>query len=188
VPELEEIEMLRSNHEVYSLFMDYFVSCMPGKDIYRRGSLRQPLSMVVTVTDEAMTMLVLKNNYALWTEMTEKIKLGEKKVKLDMCTSKQLFFDERKGRGRSWSDEGKVYFNNIYKAIITDRQSNSKSFDEKYLESITQKNQKGINKESRDTVIKIECMTDFSEGGMFSRTIDSDDTGNDLNKNNVVSL
>jgi hypothetical protein len=39
------------------------------------------LRTVVTVTDEAMEMLVLKKNYAIWSEMAEKIIEGEIKVK-----------------------------------------------------------------------------------------------------------
>jgi hypothetical protein len=119
---MEDIEMLRSKGKVYGIFMDNFVSCMMGKDAYRRASARQPLGNVVTVTDEAMALLVLKNNYGLWTEMTEKMMGGETKVHLEHCQTKQLFFNEQKGRGRSWSEEGKIYFNNMYKAIIIDRQ------------------------------------------------------------------
>jgi hypothetical protein len=66
VPKIEDIEMLRNNQDAYSIFMDHFVSCIPGNDIYGPASTRQPLRSVVTVTDEAMAMLVLKNNYKLW--------------------------------------------------------------------------------------------------------------------------
>jgi hypothetical protein len=171
---MEQIEMLRSNQESYSIFMDLFVACMPGKDVYRRASAKQPLNNVVTVSDEAMTMLVLKNNYTLWTEMAERLEGGDRKVRLEDCTSKQLFFDERKGRGRSWSDTGKLYFNERYKAIISDRLKNGDKFDEEYLHNIKMRNKRVSIKDNKISNPKIECMTDFSIGGMFAKSMDGD--------------
>lgn len=178
VPTMEQIQMLRANQEVYSIFMDLFVSCMPGKDIYRRSSTKQPLSIVVTATDEAMAILVLKNNYRLWTEMAEKMKMGDTNIKLENCISKQLFFDERKGRGRSWSDQGKLFFNEVYKMIINDRMKNGDKFDEEYLQNIKLKNKTVSSKSKSISNEKIECMSDFSVGGMFSNTFLSNDNDN----------
>jgi GH18 family chitinase len=176
---MEQIEMLRSNQELYSIFMDLFVACMVGKDVYRRASTKQPLNNIVTVSDEAMAMLVLKNNYALWMEMSEKMEMGVKKVKLEDCRSKQLYFDERKGRGRSWSDEGKIYFNETYKAIVSDRLQYGDNFDKEYLQNMKMKNKPVSINNNKTSKAKIECMTDFSIGGMFSNTIVED-------QNNVV--
>jgi hypothetical protein len=40
--------------------MDMFVSCVVGRDSFRKNVTNKPISQVVTVTDEAMAFLILK--------------------------------------------------------------------------------------------------------------------------------
>jgi hypothetical protein len=145
-PKMEQIEMLRSNQELYSNLMDLFVACMAGKDVYRRASTKQPLNTtkqplnnIVTVSDKAMALLVFKNNLR-YGRKCQKYGNGSEKFKLEDFRSKQLYFDERKGRGRSCSDEGKIYFNETYKAIVSDRLQYGDNFDKEYLQNMKMKN------------------------------------------------
>jgi hypothetical protein len=56
--------------------MDMFVSCVVGRDSFRKNVTNKPISQVVTVTDEAMAFLFFKNSFKLWTELGEEMRAG----------------------------------------------------------------------------------------------------------------
>ena len=89
--------------------------------------------MVVSVSDEVVTLLILKNNYGVWAEMGSSLKNGHGKKTLEQCIEKQIYFNEGKGRGKSWNTEGKIYYNDMYKNLIEDCLTNGKEFDNKFL-------------------------------------------------------
>jgi hypothetical protein len=78
------------------------------------------ITTFVTVSDEAMTMLILKNNFDVWSKMVDLAEMGEENVKMEKCLDKQLYFEEGKGRGQSWNVQGKMYYNEIYHKICVD--------------------------------------------------------------------
>jgi hypothetical protein len=50
-----------------------------------------PISKFVTVTEEAFTLLILRNNYAVWKEQADKKKdQGGRDLRIDECESKQI--------------------------------------------------------------------------------------------------
>ena len=199
---MDDFEKLRENKLCYKIFLELFVSCVVGKDIFKRAIATKKITTFVTVSDEAMTMLILKNNFDLWTEMAEQMEMGEENVKIEICLAKQLYFEEGEGRGWSWNVQGKLYYNEIYHKIVVDRSKNGIEFDNAYLDDI--KTALGIqntcDKDSNVTATKVsfECMTDFSKGGMMEMFGDNMHIGieynpllNDCNKpgaNNIVQL
>jgi hypothetical protein len=166
MPEMNCFEVLRQDYESYSLFMELFVSCIVTRDTFKRRSVHQKISEFVSVADEAMAMLVLKNNYNVWTEMTAHIKSGNKKISLEGCVVTQKFMEEGKGRGRSWTNEGKMYYNEMFKAITVDRQMKGGMFDDRFLEMIRERKRKTLIKEVKPEIanIKVACITDLSFG------------------------
>jgi hypothetical protein len=171
MPTMDNFEMLRENKECYKIFLEVFVSCVVGKDIFKRAMATKNITTFVTVSDEAMTMLILKNNFALWSEMADLTEMGEENIKLEKCLAKQLYFEEGKGRGRSWNVHGKMYYNEIYQKVLVDRSKNGIAFDKAYLSDTrtTLGNQSACDKDSNGIATKVtfECMTDFSKGGMM---------------------
>jgi hypothetical protein len=149
-----------------------------------------------------MTMLILKNNFDLWSEMVDLAEMGEENVKMEKCLAKQLYFEEGKGRGQSWNVQGKMYYNEIYHKICVDRSKNGIVFDNEYLEDtkIALGNQIICEKGSNGTQTKVsfECMTDFSKGGMMEMFGDNMHSGIEYNPvfndcdipgaNNIVQL
>jgi hypothetical protein len=165
---MEDIELqLRSNYNVYSKFMEWFVSCIVCKESFRRNASVQLLSTFISVSDEAMAMLILKNNYNLWKEIGIKIKTSGEKIKIDECQNKQLYFCEGKGRGRSWSNEGRTFYNTIYSRIAHDRQTNQNQFDKMFLDEKGTKEGSRRKREEAKMNTVVECYSDFSAPKIF---------------------
>jgi hypothetical protein len=107
-----------------------------------------PISKFVTVTDEAFTLLILRNNYAVWKEQTDRKKnqVG-RDLRIDECENKQIYFTDKGGRGRTWTNQGKQYFNKMCAKIKKDREKHGPTFDAKFLEYILNKFKVDANEE-----------------------------------------
>ena len=92
-----------------------------GSNVFKKHMFQQGMSAYVSVSDEAMTFLILANNWDVWTEMAIDLagqpKEGKKCKTVEECVSKQRYHIDGKGRGYSWSVEGKVYYNQMYVEI-----------------------------------------------------------------------
>lgn len=164
VPSVDEFEKLRENHDTYRYFLENFVACIAGKDSFRKNAMSKRIAEFVTVSDEAVAHLILKNNYAVWQEIARNTKNGHGGNKLGECIANQLYFVEGKGRGRSWTFEGKKYYNEMYKKIVEDRIVNGDAFDNKilnaYLDQNVGKRRKRNNSNNIRTEEEIECFAD----------------------------
>ena len=87
--------------------------------------MAKPISSLVTKSDEAMTFLILENNWDRWTEMWEKTKTGKydgvscKKIPLSAETK----WTVRTGKSCSgWWDEGIERYNELAKLVTVDRE------------------------------------------------------------------
>jgi hypothetical protein len=126
-----------------------------------------PISKFVTVTDEAFTLLILRNNYAVWKEQADKKKeQGGRDLRIDECENKQIYFTDKGGRGRTWTTEGKKYFNRMCEKIKKDREKNGDSFDKQFLEYILNKfkvdtTEEGEEEEEQVESQEIVCFADI---------------------------
>jgi hypothetical protein len=114
-----------------------------------------------------MAMLILKNNYNLWKEIGIKIKTSGEKIKIDECQNKQLYFCEGKGRGRSWSNKGRTFYNTIYSRIAHDRQTNHNQFNKMFLDEKSNKEGSRRKREEAKMNTDVECYSDFSAPKIF---------------------
>jgi hypothetical protein len=146
-----------------------------GSNIFKKHMFQQGMSGYVSVSDEAMTFLILANNWDVWTEMAIDL-AGQpdnnKKCKtVEECVSKQKYHIDGKGRGYSWSVEGKEYYNRMYMEIEKDRIINGKEFDAYFLKSMIsdemKKEEKRMEKRrggiSKEFVIHkvVRCKNDY---------------------------
>jgi hypothetical protein len=66
MPSMDTLEtMMRNDYVSYKKFMEWFVSCVVCRETFRKSSSKIFVSNYVTVSDETMTFLILKNNYNL---------------------------------------------------------------------------------------------------------------------------
>jgi hypothetical protein len=111
------------------------------------------LSEYCSKSDEAMAFLILANNWEPWKFMiqTRKEQGATGAKRLEECGVKQKYFKETKGRGHSWSKEGKLYFNQIYDSISKDRDHNGELFDNEFLEYMKKESNEGKRLEKLKT-------------------------------------
>jgi hypothetical protein len=149
LPELEDLEKGRAIKETYMLFCSKFLPGVTGSGAFKVGCCTMKLTEYCTKSDEAMTFLILANNWEPWKMMIEAKKTHGRIVenRLENCGVKQKYFKETKGRGHSWSDGGKLYFNDMYDKIEEDREKYGDQFDTYFLEFMKKESNEGKRQE-----------------------------------------
>jgi hypothetical protein len=65
---------MQRDYQSFSKFLEWFVSCFICRENFRKNVTQQKVSMFVTVSDEVMALLILKNNCDLWCETGQEYK------------------------------------------------------------------------------------------------------------------
>jgi hypothetical protein len=153
LPALEDLEQGRANKETYLLFCSKFLPGVTGSGAFKAGCCRMKLTEYCSKSDEAMAFLILANNWEPWKMMIEAKKTPGAAVanRLEDCGVKQKYFKDTKGRGHSWSDDGKHYFNEMYDRIETDRENHGEEFDMYFLEYMKKESNEGKRLEKLQT-------------------------------------
>ena len=66
---VEKFERLRENFVAYTMIAEKFVQCVVGVNIFKKNCCVKNFSEYISVSDEAMTMLILANNWDVWSEI-----------------------------------------------------------------------------------------------------------------------
>jgi hypothetical protein len=181
LPELADFEKGRHNKEVYMLFCSSFLPGVTGSGAFKNACCTMKLSDYCSKSDEAMTFLILANNWEPWKTMIQaKRDQGATGAKrLEECGVKQKYFKETKGRGHSWSNDGKLYFNESYDRISNDREDNGEIFDNEFLEYMKKESNEGKRleklqtKQSKPDCEKIVIRNDYVPKADWSKRISS---------------
>ena len=158
--------MMRQNHSAYSIFVEKFVSCVIGTNYFKNVKLYKSFQEYCTISDEAMTFLILENNWDVWSEIAAAGNNNERKP-IKSCIMKQKFFDPKTGRGYSWNDAGKDYYNMMFDLVQHDRITYGKKFDTQLLSSFTLVNEEGLKskreqrKKCSEQKTIIACKSDY---------------------------
>mgnify|MGYP006198690691 CR=1 FL=1 len=141
-----------------------------GVNIFKKNCCVKNFSEYISVSDEAMTMLILANNWDVWSEIarheiaTNPKNLPDiKRKKVEQCVSTQRFHIDGKGRGFSWSPEGKLYYNMCYQQVRNDRELNGKRFDEYFIgemRTTEEANKRNISAKAIVAVASSPCIWD----------------------------
>jgi hypothetical protein len=111
---------------------------------------------------------------------------------LEECGVQQKYFKETKGRGHSWSNEGKLYFNGIYDRISNDRERNGEMFNKEFLEFMKKESNEGKRleklqtKQSKPESERIYIRNDYvpkADRSKRSSDLNQCSTNNDSNDN-----
>lgn len=152
LPDLETLEKGRESKESYVLFCMKFLPGVTGTQHFKNGCCRKGITELCTISDEVMTFLILANNWEPWMAMITPAAEGDiQKKKLENCGVKQKYFKETKGRGHSWSREGKIYYNEMYDMIEEDRETNGEDFDLHFLECMKGESEAGKRMEKQSS-------------------------------------
>lgn len=131
LPALNELEKGRQNTEAYNLFAQYLVTGCIKTTTWKDNCNINPFSTIVNESDEAVTFLILANNWDAWIEQCQKTKNG-KQPKVRELETKQKFMLQD-GRGYSYSVEGRQYYNAMFDRVEKDREAFGQQFDIQFL-------------------------------------------------------
>jgi hypothetical protein len=160
LPSLNELEQGRKNTKTYNLFAQYLVTGCIKSSIWKDHCKNRYFSSIVNESDEAVTFLILANNWDAWKEQCEKSKDG-KAPRVRTLTAKQKFM-QQDGRGYSFSMEGREYYNRMFDLIEKDREENSSIFDQQFLNLLNEldgggKENASKKKKMREKVSEVVC-------------------------------
>jgi hypothetical protein len=156
LPEQSTMEQGRKSDVIYTVFCSRFLQGVIGNSVFKTGCCTMNLTDYCSASDEAMTFLILANNWQPWLKIAE-MKKRDPKAKLEDCGVKQLYFKDTKGRGHSWSNEGKMYYNEMYDRVLEDRKENGKDFDEFFLNYMKQNSDEGKRLEKHKKKERVEA-------------------------------
>ena len=118
----KKVEFVRSDgtYEELKLCAELCFSNVKARDFWKNNCRMVPLSKFVTVSDEALTLLILENNCEEWIAQVQlkETQNPAKKRRLTRYTGKGRKID---GTKKGWTLEGKKRFNEIFDVIITQR-------------------------------------------------------------------
>lgn len=131
---MSDFEKGRKNPETYLLFAQFLVTGCIKSSTWKDNCRINPFSSIVNESDEAITFLILANNWDAWMEQCEKSEKsnGGKPPKVRELEAKQKYM-EKDGRGYSYSKEGKNYYNQMFDFVLDDRSLNGIEFDNQLL-------------------------------------------------------
>jgi hypothetical protein len=119
IPPLEEIAKLRhADFKVWSFFCEEFLPCVVGKSKWNHGCASSLMSTFVTVTDEALTLLLLENSWDTWHQTESKSYTRNKE---DLLQSKWTVAAKAVGRFGGWKEDGLERFNDLVKEVRKNR-------------------------------------------------------------------
>ncbi len=166
LPKLDDFKSGRRNFEVYRIFCERFVQCVIGTGIFKNACYKNNLMDYCTVSDEAITFLILDNNWDSWAAMGEAAS-NNLSMPLKECGIPQKYFGDKIGRGHSWSSEGKIAYNEYFDKILLDRNKNGLEFDSYFLDTLQEESAEGMRfrNEKRRKLPKqkvvIQCRNDY---------------------------
>lgn len=128
------LELRKDTSKVYFAFIEYFVSGVVGKNVYKKNKCDKLLSQFTSVSNEALAILIFENNVDTWNDMAQN-KITKNSNVYQKYTnggsSKAAVGSSRRYHG--WSTDGLKRFNELFDIVKTDRLSpNAKVFEESF--------------------------------------------------------
>ena len=133
--DMQQVLQMRSEGNImYYDFISYSVSAVIGKMNYKKKSCSIVLLKYATVSDEAIALLILENNYETWMDMaltgnTKTSKVLQKETNGGKSQGKVATSQHNRG----WSDEGLCQFNELFDLVQKNRETPfAKEYEENF--------------------------------------------------------
>ena len=109
---------------IYEKFVDYLLSAVVGKQIYKSRKHKSLVSTYTSISDEAFALIVVENNWERWVDMHEQKNFKSSNVMPKFTNAGKTRYS---GNGSSnqkfkgWSAAGLKRFNEIFLMVKQDR-------------------------------------------------------------------
>ena len=125
-------ECMRTDQQKYTDFADRMIRAVHGKSRYGDKATSQDFGKMVSVSQEAFTMLLYRNGYENWMYMHNELATS------DSSSCPRYKYTERtyelRSRNGGWSHDGMSVFNGLYQKVKNDRNNDHGAFDRNYKE------------------------------------------------------
>ena len=136
IKKLEEgkIDQIRadSNDDLFQLCAEICFPCMIPKQTWKNNHQHIAISKLITVADEALSLVVLENNYLEWIELAK----GNEINKRDRKTKYTHGGVNKDGTKKGWSLEGKNRFNAMFDEALVEREKSESKEREARIKAI----------------------------------------------------
>lgn len=160
------IEMFRTDgtYNEFKLIVNVcFPPMVPAKH-WKQNKGEVAVTDLLTISDEALALIVLENNYEEWIDRAKGVEVHKKSRKTKYTHGGQ----KKNGTRKGWSLEGRQRFNTIFTAIKLERdQATSREREDRLKKEWAPKKDKGNNEEEGSDEVNVEeddsfvPMTDF---------------------------
>jgi hypothetical protein len=164
MPELSDILMMRQDGETYAVFCENLLSQVVGRNEWKTRGGSALISEIATVSDEAFAILLLENNYDVWTKEV----LGPTTGSDTVVTSKYTLNGAGTKKNQGWTNEGLNRYNKLAALVSADRSRDSNKTWEKTIKKMKsdaedeKKGNKGKRKSADEENGPVVC---YYEGG-----------------------
>ena len=127
---IQEFRQLSPSGEPYAWLCHTLLPCVVGWKQWNKKQYKEPISDIVTCSDESFVLLTLENNYERWLGEARwlarnKDKEPEEQEPKDFPESRFTNSGKSKQNGRSkrlqgWAREGYLLFNELYQRVEND--------------------------------------------------------------------
>lgn len=200
------IETRRNNLDMYMDFFTLFVAPVVGKKRFEDNCCRQKLSDFVTISDEALALILFDNNYDRWLDMGKNndwtkslicpryttggnaIQTPRRKKSTNENITSEKLRDSTCAKYQGWSIEGIKKYNIFFEAVEKERNSElGKLFEDtfqKVSKQIREDNSKKPSKEPVFEMCRHELWNDTSlDSGKSIVTVSTNSCMTDSNSN-----
>lgn len=160
------VEMFRTDgtYNEFKLIVNVcFPPMVPAKH-WKQNKGELAVRNLLTISDEALALIVLENNYEEWIDKAKGVEVDKKRRKTKYTHGGQKKDGTRKG----WSLEGRQRFNTIFTAIKLERdRATSKNREDRLMKEWAKKKDKPDNEKQGSDEVNAEKedsfvpMTDF---------------------------
>ena len=123
LPGIQDIFGGQKNQQAYGLFCDYFLGygVSDGADRFKARKVKEKISDIATVVDEAFVLLALENGHEMWKHQVMKAHLMETVRREGVVTWKWTANARVCKMGEGWQKEGLTRFNELCRFVMEDR-------------------------------------------------------------------
>lgn len=190
MPRIEKIFEGRKNREAYSKFCDYFLGygIAEGADHFRNVKVKEKISDIASIVDEAFVLLALENGYDMWKHQVMKSRSMEDSGKEREPSWKWTANARVCKMGEGWQREGLNRFNELCSFVNDDRNTelgiNTFGFENWYLKKC--QDEANMKKRKRNRIVTVIPVVAFNM--LIDKESENEDENENEKTNNGVSV
>ncbi len=124
---------MRESKTDYMFFCDHLLGAVTGMKRFAKDSRSRHISQIATVSDEAFALVLLENNFNVWSDMYSTGVTKGSTINPEYTNGGNSISNGRSRKYKGWSDAGIDKYNDLFDKVKQDRKQHL-NFDKLYLD------------------------------------------------------